>query len=73
MKVKIIYTAAVEKEIEVHDVYEIVKREDCPQEIYDLFCDKMADIARDQENFRDMDSVFAFDKEKNSYVCITRW
>lgn len=73
MKVKIIYTATVEKEIEVNDVYEIVKREDCPQEIFDLFCDKMADIARDQEGFRDMDRVFAFDKEKNSYVCIITW
>ena len=73
MKVKIIYTATVEKEIEVNDVYEIVKRKDCPEEIFDLFCDKMANIAREQEDFIAMDHIFAFDKEKNSYVCIAKW
>lgn len=73
MKVKIIYTATVEKEIEVNDVYEIVKREDCPEEISDLFCDKMADIAEKQEGFKDMDRIFAFDKEKGSYICIAIW
>lgn len=73
MKIKIIYTATVEKEIEVNDVYEIVKQEDCPEEIFDLFCEKMTGIAEKQEGFKDMDRIFAFDKEKGTYTCITIW
>lgn len=69
MKVKIVYTATIEKEIEVHDVYEVVNRADCPQEIYDLFIDKMYDIALEQEGYKDMERILTF--YKDHYNCVS--
>lgn len=70
MKVKIIYTSTVEKEIEVHDVYEVVNRADCPQEIHDLFVDRMCDIALEQEGYKDMERILAFNKDHYNCAAI---